>query len=376
MLLISAFFSTILLCIALATVWRGAEPGQEPTRKSSVTPLVTCAIFAPIGVLCLGVFLPALALQAFLLVIVASVWSGANWTAQRFAVLAIGATVVAYGIVGAVAAYNVFQFQQQYPLVSLEERLPRPPQQNQAVAESRLEHIEALLDQTSNNWLDSMRSRHLQQLHENTVRVFANRPGFGVARVLDRPSEWSLRRGLRDDQPLPQPGDRITVLWSTGDLEARSAPTISSDHEASRELHSSSLIDFVHLRGFGYARDRNQVAGFQSHRFSQAPPAPAEWTLRTIDLIGLVRHDQPVAYVSANLPQMEELRDAAWRPLDDFENLGLESFRKGEDMFVRDGSGGRRLLGAIRNTKQCVTCHGGARGDLLGAFSYTLTPGR
>ena len=30
------------------------------------------------------------------------------------------------------------------------------------------------------------------------------------------------------------------------------------------------------------------------------------------------------------------------------------------------------MLGAIRSAKQCVQCHGGQRGDLLGAFSYTL----
>jgi hypothetical protein len=30
------------------------------------------------------------------------------------------------------------------------------------------------------------------------------------------------------------------------------------------------------------------------------------------------------------------------------------------------------MLGLARSVKQCVACHGGARGDLLGAFSYVL----
>jgi mono/diheme cytochrome c family protein len=30
------------------------------------------------------------------------------------------------------------------------------------------------------------------------------------------------------------------------------------------------------------------------------------------------------------------------------------------------------MLGAVRSTRQCVACHGGDRGDLLGAFSYAL----
>ena len=31
-----------------------------------------------------------------------------------------------------------------------------------------------------------------------------------------------------------------------------------------------------------------------------------------------------------------------------------------------------RMFGALRATKQCLKCHDAARGDLLGAFSYTL----
>jgi hypothetical protein len=35
------------------------------------------------------------------------------------------------------------------------------------------------------------------------------------------------------------------------------------------------------------------------------------------------------------------------------------------------------MLGAIRSTRQCLSCHGGNRGDLLGAFSYVFTrPGQ
>jgi len=33
------------------------------------------------------------------------------------------------------------------------------------------------------------------------------------------------------------------------------------------------------------------------------------------------------------------------------------------------------MLGATYGAKQCVACHGGERGDLLGVFSYTLQRG-
>jgi hypothetical protein len=79
-----------------------------------------------------------------------------------------------------------------------------------------------------------------------------------------------------------------------------------------------------------------------------------------------------VVYVSENLPRMEELRGAPTRPLDGFEASALEKLRRGEALLVADAPGGVRMLGALRSVKQCVDCHGGERGDLLGAFSYTL----
>ena len=83
-------------------------------------------------------------------------------------------------------------------------------------------------------------------------------------------------------------------------------------------------------------------------------------------------HEKPVAYVSANLPRMDELKKAPTRPLDRFESGGLEKLRGGEDLVTAEAGANLRMLGAIRSARQCVDCHGGRRGDLLGAFSYTL----
>ena len=44
--------------------------------------------------------------------------------------------------------------------------------------------------------------------------------------------------------------------------------------------------------------------------------------------------------------------------------------RQGEDLFT--SGDGLRMLGAVYSLKQCVACHGGERGDLLGALSYRL----
>jgi hypothetical protein len=46
--------------------------------------------------------------------------------------------------------------------------------------------------------------------------------------------------------------------------------------------------------------------------------------------------------------------------------------KKGEDLIVNDLPEGWLMMGSIRNAQQCVQCHGGKRGDLLGAFSYSI----
>jgi hypothetical protein len=136
-------------------------------------------------------------------------------------------------------------------------------------------------------------------------------------------------------------------------------------------LHQHSITDFASPLGFGLVKDRQHVAGFLPHHFSSVPTTQKA-KVETIDLVSLLLHQPAVAYVSKNLPRMEELVEAPTRPLDDFEALGLTKLEKGQDLFIYGAKDAIRMLGGIRAAKQCVTCHGCQRGDLLGAFSYTL----
>jgi hypothetical protein len=133
-----------------------------------------------------------------------------------------------------------------------------------------------------------------------------------------------------------------------------------------------NIIDFVFAQGWGYFKDRRHVAGFSSHRFTREAPKAKQWRVRTLDLVSLLLHDEPVAYVSDELPAMDELRAASIRPLDKFESIGLVSLRQGEGLFISRDGDAIRMLRAIHSTKQCTACHGGERGDLLGAFSYAI----
>jgi hypothetical protein len=89
-----------------------------------------------------------------------------------------------------------------------------------------------------------------------------------------------------------------------------------------------------------------------------------------------LKYDQPVAYVSNNLPKMDELRDAPTRPLDAFEQEALAALQQGEDLMLEGRPGHMRMLGSLRAAKQCLRCHQVSRGALLGAFSYKLVRSR
>ncbi len=202
-----------------------------------------------------------------------------------------------------------------------------------------------------------------------------------------RPSEMGIMVGIHRDKVPRQPGPRVDSAWSPGDLERLTA----GYEDRLGPMLENSVLDFVFPQAWGYFKDRANVAGFLSHRFSQIPdpndrgathtPVPDatkgsnredRWKLQTLDLVGLLLHDEPVVYVSDNLPSMDELKGAATRPLDKFETLGLIAIRQGENLFIAHDGKSLRTLGGISSTKQCVACHGCQRGDLFGAFSYTL----
>ncbi len=253
---------------------------------------------------------------------------------------------------------------EEFPFEPVGEQLPAPAPTEQVATESsaRLEVLERSMDE---RWWRS-RSTKLRRLHETKVEGFVATPGFGVGRVSGLPIR-DLNEGLRpEDQRVRQPngGSARTHDDTTSDIRIREGSLL--------DLHGAGLLDFINHENFGYVKDRRHVAGFQSHRFSKVPEPAEGWRVEMLDLIGLLLHEKPVAYVSADLPRMDELRKAPTRPLDRFESAALEKLRRGEDLAVADTAIGLRMLGAIRNAKQCIECHDGKRGDLLGAFSYTL----
>jgi hypothetical protein len=252
-----------------------------------------------------------------------------------------------------------------YPMINVSERVPPPRQPVSTFASPSFSIPRELID---GDELNAGRSREsaLRRIHERSVSVFVDSPGFGEMRM----AGYDYMRLQEDpDRPInsiPQPGSRDASAGAQFDDPA------SVSRDRLQDLHGKGFADFVNPRGWGYVKDRKHIAGFVPHRMSKSPGGADDWSLQTLDLVGLLMHDKPVAYVSENLPRMDQLKTAPTRDLDPFEAAGIAALRGGEDIYARQNATTLRMLGAIRAVEQCTTCHACDRGELLGAFSYTL----
>lgn len=361
MLYISLIMSIIVLCSANVAV-------THPRRYGVGAAGLAAGSLMGVGGLAIA-SLPVL-VTAYLLTITSIVWVVAGWPKKPFVWCAASMTALVYLAIWWAAVRpemeQVRNARQSNPMISMDERLPIRAKSYSApvlTAESakRLDQLESVTGARNGT-----REYALRALHENAVEYFVSSPGFGVSRA-PVPRLYSIERPTISS--IPQPGMRDASTES----ELPSAPqSHGSLAEPWQQLLLASTMDFVNSYEFGYFKSRQAVAGFRPHRFSRLPNPPPRYQLQTLDLVGLVVHPQPVAYVSDNLPRMEELRKAPTRELNEFESAGLEEIKKGDDLFARESDTKLRLFGAIRATKQCTECHGCQRGDLLGAFSYVL----
>jgi hypothetical protein len=153
-------------------------------------------------------------------------------------------------------------------------------------------------------------------------------------------------------------------------------------------VQAEFLKRFLNARGFGMSRvilpEFHQPASellLSGRRFSVKAP----------ELIGLEEHPEPVAYqlpmgsfLKADLTNKVLKSQVKLRELNDFESRALARLRRGENVVMEldssktpNETGNRQMrlvaMGAIRATKDCLDCHSGREGKLLGAFSYVLT---
>jgi hypothetical protein len=221
-----------------------------------------------------------------------------------------------------------------------------------------------------------MRVQSLQLLHSDQAQRFIDRDGFGQQRM---PTPSTMFLALPTAPTIPFATARDAANGDQGgSTEAAKAPK----DDVLAQFHQQGLFNFLNPNGFGYIKDREHVAGFQSHQFRQMPilptgdKAPAgtmeQWAVLRMELVSLLKHDQPVVYVTRAMPRMEDVKDAPTRPLIPFEEKGLKALKEGEDLATESSGDRIHMVGSLRATKQCMECHQVKRGDLLGAFSWEL----
>ena len=179
-----------------------------------------------------------------------------------------------------------------------------------------------------------------------------------------------------------------TPWFSTGELDHEESVPFAKDMT---RVHDASLKDFLSLAVVSDSQAQSKrvvhsdllaqidplVQGSSlSEREDKYDRGKKVWEPKSVDLLGLLKHDTPVVYLSEKAVHQANQQDGeapATRPLDEFEMAGLTALASGENLFGRTREGVVRLLGAVRAEQSCVACHRSKQeGDLLGAFSYTL----
>jgi hypothetical protein len=287
-----------------------------------------------------------------------------------FIPLAVAAAALAYGVAlrpGLEQQAALDRLREQYPLEAMADRVPEPRRDLRSPTSDRtLGRLVEVEQEVERARTASSRSYQLERVHRHTVQAFVNSPGFGVARMLPLPT--AVNPGPERGGPPAQPGS--PPVWHYPD---DIAPVADADRVVLGGLHRAGVLDFVNQAGWGYVADGRRAAGFLPHAFSRVPAAKS-WRVRRVELVGLLAHPEPVVYVTEQLPAMVDVRSAPTRSLDGFEAAGLAAVQRGEDVHAARLGDEVRFVGAVRSARQCVGCHGGERGDLLGAFSYTLEP--
>jgi hypothetical protein len=200
--------------------------------------------------------------------------------------------------------------------------------------------------------------------------------------LLERPPLEEIPFAAKDVKPQTASHNKWNLYFQ--DIESDDMP----------DLHRISRQDFFHPLGLGGVRQPvTEVIGFQSHAFHRHPGRlmsnPEQWNIKRLELVSLLKFEEPRVYQLDHLPRMDQLAqaDVPTRLLTDFEVWALEQLWTEKDIVldhtvlnhtvlnhtVLDAqSTSYQMLGSLRAGEQCLECHSVARGELLGAFSYEL----
>jgi hypothetical protein len=181
------------------------------------------------------------------------------------------------------------------------------------------------------------------EIHRNLVDEFIRRPGAGVGRMPPRyvPQEW--------------------VELVPDSLSESHIPTTGAQPQPPRY---DTLSETLTLADGSKRAMRERV-----------------WLLRDQRLMSVNAKTGPAVYMLAAKAEHDLMKEKSAptskntpaRKLDEFETKALARLRDGNEVVLQSSVEEMRVLGAIRVRKECLECHKSEVGDLLGAFSYTLS---
>jgi hypothetical protein len=381
------FFSTFLSAVLWLTTCLAVYYSSDRPRA-----YLRCWFgLLPVGFVFLGAFLTIYLLHAVLTGVLALACRSAGAGPRAFALGSLAAGLISYTLVAIPRIVELRQLAEKYPIESLDERLAyEPPTGRESQAVSSVYDLINGRRSFASDAEDyyplvfpleiKRRVIALEDLHTGCVRLFNNSPGFGVARTLYFHTQ-DIAVPERPPIPLPEPSKPgYGPATSSGDMLSVEGPAAEPSADVRDRLvrmHRLGRFDFLNPLGFGYMPERRRSAGFQSHAFRFMPSLSSDkdddrWRVDKLELVSLLRHNEPVVYVSDHLPRMAELRTAPTRPLDEFEREQLPRLFRGDDLAAVPAPRRIRMLGAIRAFEECLNCHNAAEKDLLGAFSYDL----
>lgn len=378
----------ILICLSVSAVILALVYAASREKYGAATVCGLAIAGLAFSFLCISpvFFSPVLMLQCLLTLVAGLVCLAARAKPKVIFAASIGAAIASYAV-GLWIGYDQLrdrnQLREQYPFESVSSRLAYETKNREATSSSSVPLNQAItqrLNDFENRNSFSHRRFMLEVLHERSRDSFVLSSGFGVGRMSRARKE---RIALPKTEPIPLPSPSYVPEYDPA--TDRSVPlakdATSSDAQPAKEtllsMHDRGLQEFLDPDRMGYVKDREHIAGFESHAFQSIPQVDSsgnneQWQVTRLELVSLLKHDVPRVYVSENLPQMDELENAVTRPLDDFESSALEKLRRTEDLVVQISVNRIRMLGSLRAGKDCLECHSVQRGDLLGAFSYDL----
>lgn len=288
---------------------------------------------------------------------------------------------------------RLYETRQQVPIVDLSNRLAAlRPAVPTAISVSQREDLDELNEAYHGR---AYRLHQLEKIHSKTYEDFVKRQGFGALRILPISSRLVQVPELkdvqfRDDKRSTQGRDLDGDDDNNLNLGINEHALFGFKEIESLKLHSynqKSFANFALPATLGFVSEPKQATGFEPHGFRFAMPKlsvdpkpnadPLEFNLREmplnrLELVSLLNFETPRVYVLDHLPRMDQLRgsDLVTRELDSFEKSGLERLIAGENLVTQRTGTSFRMMGAIPAINQCLQCHEGQVGNLLGAFSY------